>query len=210
LAEGGRHAGALGQDYTPRSATLLYDEATRLSGRKLYPHQGSAGIDPQHRAIPNEPESQLPPPIHPLPTQTVFRGSVSFDNLTEAEFGALLASLDPSLLFGPSHGIRIGKAKPHGLGSVTAKVTLRLHAAPPKRFASLAKPEPETAKPETFITAFQTWVQARSNATDWTRVPLFRDLRALLAIPAQSRVRVYGIPPNRYGWMPDFNNATAK
>lgn len=63
-----------------------------------------------------------------IPAGTVFTGRVAFDNLDIAEYGSLLAALDPRLLSSAGeHGWEnvvssVGGGKPFGFGSVTIEV----------------------------------------------------------------------------------------
>ena len=175
-------------------------------------------------------KDQLPARIRPLPAGTEFTGTLHFTNLTEAELGALLVSVKPDLAFGlesrgsagspatpatdsPAYGIKLGKGKPRGLGSVTASIKLELATPPAKRYRSLNAPLLQTNEKETadYVTAYKTWC-VRQHKDDkapegkWSNLPMAKALAALLQIPKGPSVRVY--PPQfaLYGWLPKLDD----
>lgn len=189
-----------------------YDEAEALRGRKFYWHQRArdGGVAESHVAT--QPSPQNPSPIHPLPEGTVFRGIMHFDNLTKAELGALLACIRPALLFddGRRYGIKVGKAKPRGLGSLEATVlTLRVRRPVSDAYRSLADSpldEPDEQRPGDMVAVFRRWLEAQPGGQPWSDLPFVRDLRALLRLPESESVRQYRGEPGDYNWMPGFND----
>lgn len=208
---------------TKRTAT--YSAASALRGRKLYWHQRASDdkVPLQHHydelELPNGPEltaEMLPEPIAVLPTDTQFKGRVEFLNLTGEELGALLAAIDPRLLFDNegAYGLKIGKAKPRGLGSVLADV--RLSTLRP------AKPDPGSGDAEvgryqrlnarllasedgsTFVDRHRRWIASQLSEANWNDLPFVRDLKRLLRIPTAEGpcVRLYPTRFDMYGWLP--------
>lgn len=98
-----------------------------------------------------------------IPAGTSFRGRVAFDNLDAAEYGSLLASLDPRLLSvaGESGWERsvtsVGGGKPFGFGSVTIDVSRVSLETPAQRYLGEPGPEPpgDPAAVEAFLRAVQ-------------------------------------------------------
>ena len=97
-----------------------------------------------------------------IPAETTFKGRVAFDNLDAAEYGSLLAALDPRLL--GSTGDRswarsvngIGGGKPFGFGSVAIDIgQVSLNTAA-QRY--LGEPGPPPPGEEEAVEAFQTEV----------------------------------------------------
>lgn len=179
-----------------------YDgEARTLRGRKLYWHQGSV-----RRRRPADPESQLPPPVRPLAKGTTFTGRIEFDNLSRAELGALLACLRPEMVLGgkaEEFGFKIGRGKPHGLGSVRARgVSLRLRRDPTEAYASLEEESwVVTDALEPYAEAFGEWVRSRAGK-ELRDVEFARCLKPLLTLRQDGTFEYPG--PGKLGWQPDF------
>jgi hypothetical protein len=99
-----------------------------------------------------------------IPAGTTFTGRVAFDNLDAAEFGSLLAAIDPRLLSGAGEGgweqavTSVGGGKPFGFGSVTIDVTRVSVETAAQRYLGDAGPEPP-ADAEA-VTAFRAVVPA--------------------------------------------------
>ena len=167
-------------------------------------------------------KSQLPAKIRPLPVHSQFAGTLHFTNLTEAELGALLVSVKPDLAFGsestapaatdsPGYGIKLGKGKPRGLGSVTASIELELATPPSKRYRCLGAPlVKEGADTAQYVKAYKTWcmesTEPGGGKDKWEDLDMAKALKALLQIPQETSVRVY--PPQfaMYGWLPKLDN----
>jgi CRISPR-associated protein (TIGR03986 family) len=203
------------------------DPAAQPRGRKFYWHQrphpqaSEGGIPRQHAAQvrrpdgPDTPKENPPLPIMALPAGAVFRGAVHFTNLTHAELGALLAALDPGRLFGASpderrrFGVKLGRAKPRGLGSVRAtRLHLERLRPPVERCTDLAGEGAvwqmiADADVDRFVAAYRTWAEARGGKP-FDKLDVARDLRALLRIPENPSVRVYPARFDQYavpaGW----------
>ena len=221
------------------------DDDARLRGRKFYWHQrGTDGNIPEvhdfGKLSPSVPKTwtdeiqelpakkrQLPAKIRPLPAGSQFEGTLHFTNLTKAELGALLVSVKPDLALGseastgsaatdsPGYGIKLGKGKPRGLGSVTASIGLELATPPSQRYrcldASLAARETDTAR---YVKAYKAWCvestkpgggKDKAPQDKWEDLDMAEALKVLLQIPKETSVRVY--PPQfaMYGWLPDLN-----
>ena len=202
-----------------------YYGKTKLRGRKFYWHQqGKNGdvpvahrLDRLRKGVPSswppKISKQKPPLIKPLPAGTTFVGKVHFDNLTSEELGALLVSLQPDLAFDHGDGgerrfgIKIGKGKPRGLGSVTASVKLRISESAANRYRSLDAPVSALAQPVPYIEAYKIWMDRTGK---WDDLDLAKALRALLLLPNGTSARVY--PPHftMYGWLPGANDPWGK
>ena len=207
--------------YLPRGRDQryqTYDEATTLRGRKFYWHQrwtqGLVAYDHTAAAHPDQ-SSQCPPPIHVMPQGSTFDGIVDFDNLTNLEIGALLVSLDPRLFFGHEagdFGIKLGKGKPRGLGSVRTKISVRVRRSPADCYESLAASAlPPEAKEdgarfcEAAVQAFKDWLGTKSGGGAASTLGFVRDLEQLLRLPSTTSLRKYHAPG--YDGMPGFGNA---
>lgn len=210
--------------YLPPGAqgqTQTYDEASRMRGRKFYWHQqwGSGSVAPSHLADrwmaqhPDFDRAKLPV-IRPLPQNTDFIGEVHFDNLLPEELGALIVSLAPALYFEKrsGYGIKLGKAKPRGFGSVEAtRLTLRLREQDPvAAYRTMDREEGWSAgERDTFVTTFRNWV---TNQAGGTKPEFVSDLEKLLRLPAPGAEvpKDYHGTPGDYGWLPKFNNVNGE
>ena len=213
-------AGGKSADYDDKNAALR--------GRKFYWHQKGENdnvplvhrFDELSRPVPNRwkknIESQLPAPIRPLPAGTTFNGEIHFTNLTRAELGALLVALKPDLAFEapdfkektPCYGIKIGKGKPRGLGSVTSHLTLLVHDSPRSMYSSLdaplwKAPRDDAGRDEVrnYVCSYKKWM-ASSDALNWSDLELAKALKRLLRLPDAISARVYPPQFTMYGWLP--------
>lgn len=141
------------QDRTTREWGASPDspDARQARGRKYYWHgDPESQSPPRHRA--REAQSdKLKAWAETVVAGSTFQGRVSFDNLTEAELGGLLAALDPSLLLPswappgfaevPVIAGHLGGGKPLGLGSVEVlELRLVLHSGASRYAASEPSP----------------------------------------------------------------------
>jgi CRISPR-associated protein (TIGR03986 family) len=107
-----------------------------LRGRKFYWHADPAAQQPprheareHQRTRPDQTESELVTTRYLAPAGTTLRQRVTFDNLSRAELGGLLAAFDPRQALaglvpkGRRLLVRLGGGKPLGLGSCTATVS---------------------------------------------------------------------------------------
>jgi CRISPR/Cas system CSM-associated protein Csm3 (group 7 of RAMP superfamily) len=210
----------------------------QLRGRKFYWHQKARDekfeIPMQHLAsvrLPNGPQgpSENPPQkIRPFAAGAVFRGEIHFSNLTETELGALIGSLHPGLLFAgdpneqQKYGIKIGKGKPRGLGSVRMKEINVFRLAPAAKrvrellpgaeesSASIWPADPVT--PRTRVGEYIEWVlEMRKKQDTPTRkfedISAIRDLKKLTRFPEKASVRVYPPRFDQYAWSSGWCNA---
>ena len=200
-----------------------HDRDARIRGRKFYWHQRAEGnkkgddvppvhkLDAMRRNVPKawteKIASQLPAPIRPLPECSDFQGKVHFINLTSAELGALLISLQPDLAFESEneqkYGLKIGKGKPRGLGSVTTELELRVARRPQDAYASLDSPVTEVAADQEVrrhVHAYKEWIAP--NGKRWGELDLAKALKALLRLPDGPSARVYPPQFSMYGWLP--------
>lgn len=104
-----------------------------IRGRKFYWRtRTEANTDPGHvqrgKARPQQRDRELSQKVTLIPAGTVFTGRVAFDNLDAADYGSLLAALDPRHLAEVGAGdwgdsvIGVGGGKPFGFGSVIVDV----------------------------------------------------------------------------------------
>ncbi len=209
--------------YLPRNPETgraqTFDEVTRFRGRKLYWHQPttSGELHEAHNASGQLRTPQSPAPIHPMPTGTRFLGQVHFDNLTDMELGALAACLHPALMFSESsegakttYGLKLGKGKPRGLGSVTAvECSLRVRAGAAQCYAALQAQILETQSLEGAVQAFKAYLSSKAADKKWTSLDFVRDLQRLQAIPDGDKKFDYQSEPGDYGWLPKFSQPGA-
>jgi len=97
-----------------------------VRGRKFYWHADPT-VQPVHRHIrrPDQTNEAMQAQRLLAPAGTVLHQRVTFDNLSEAELGGLLSTLQPQLVLNADAGrllLRLGGAKPLGLGSCHAEV----------------------------------------------------------------------------------------
>jgi hypothetical protein len=124
------------------------------------------------------------------PAGTVLEAVLTFDNLSEAELGGLLATLDPGQVLpteGRSVRLRLGGGKPLGLGSCRATVTGLQVWSGRSRYGG---GEPVTAEPARYVAAFAAQVPAAVSAT-WPA------LTAVLAEDSVDPARVW-YPPGAF------------
>lgn len=106
-----------------------------LRGRKFYWHsdperqQRAKHLQqPRYRRLPAvHTNAELAPKVH-LVEQANLQQRITFDGLDATALASLLAALRPSLVLGNSgdFALHLGRGKPLGLGSVQAKVTVRM------------------------------------------------------------------------------------
>jgi CRISPR-associated protein (TIGR03986 family) len=100
-----------------------------VRGRKFYWRTTDPAREPFPRGQYRDHQSaELGSQVALIPAGTVFTGRVSFDNLSPADYGSLLAALDPRLLAGADSAdwdgvvTSVGGGKPFGFGAVTVDV----------------------------------------------------------------------------------------
>jgi RAMP superfamily len=100
-----------------------------VRGRKFYWRTSDPTREPFPRGRYRDHQSgELGSQVALIPAGTVFTGRVCFDNLSPADFGSLLAALDPRLLAGADSAewagvvTSVGGGKPFGFGAVTIDV----------------------------------------------------------------------------------------
>jgi hypothetical protein len=158
--------------------TYLAGDQTTTRGHKLYWHrwnqQGLALIEAENqrqlldrlrRQDPSEKQHTI---LRPVRAGVTFTGRVRFDNLTDAELGALLASV--RLPAGCAH--KLGMGKPLGLGSVRVMSSLHL-VDRDRRSRSWADdgalgPDSTAATEQRCTEAFQAAVQAHAHSSGET------------------------------------------
>jgi CRISPR-associated protein (TIGR03986 family) len=95
---------------------------TRAPDRPVPPREGAwpRGWAREHQS------AELTPWVRLIPAKTGFTTSVTFENLTRAQVGGLLAALDPRLILQPVGDgeivTSVGGGKPFGFGAVTVDV----------------------------------------------------------------------------------------
>lgn len=106
-----------------------YDSNVNIRGNKLYWHRSDKSNidywrerDQEILNIINNGSDKMHTKIKPVDSDSVFKGKIYFENLSEQELGCLLFALD--LPKGCHH--KIGMGKPIGLGSIKIKPTLHI------------------------------------------------------------------------------------
>lgn len=109
---------------TPEDRILWYNDDFPLSinGRKFYWNNDSGNL------LTTDNKSDQNRTIYPLNTGSRFKGKVYFDKITESELRRLIYILNcgentDTKLKDYNHMLKIGAAKPAGLGSIAVKVT---------------------------------------------------------------------------------------
>lgn len=145
-----------------------------LRGRKFY--WRTANTDPAAEAHPRgrfrdgHQSTRQGKEVQLIPAGTVFNGRIRFDNLSAADYGSLLAALDPRRLAEidePDDGYgwdgtvtSVGGGKPFGSGSVNIDIEPELVQTARMRYLG---EEGSVPGPEDAVTAF--WQQAPGNTT---------------------------------------------
>jgi CRISPR-associated protein (TIGR03986 family) len=196
-----------------RSASYS-DTSPQMRGRKFYWHQkaeeGGDGIWAIHkRHAYHEPiAKQLPPEIRPLKKGTMFTGRIHFDNLTDEELGALIYALQGDGSY--RHGVKLGKGKPRGLGSLAIKIGPLALLKPEERYRSLTGATGNDVQEEAVLTRriedFKTWCKARSGNVDFDRQDHIEAYKNLHTLPAAPSARYYPLHFRDYSWLPAENS----
>lgn len=177
------------------------DEQLRpLRGRKFYwrTRNSEPWTEEHPRGAKREHQSEnLCKDVELIPAGTVFTGRVRFDNLSEAEYGSLLAALDPRELHRvdeqpdwpwTSTVASVGGGKPFGFGAVNVKVTPELVQSGASRYFGEPVDGPSVA----------------------AAVEEFRDEAPPAAFAQWKRVRrvlTYGYVPDDLVWYPAFQGS---
>jgi len=201
-----------------RSASYS-DGAPVLRGRKFYWHQktddqNQTGIWSIHKRHPYHDlvEKQLPPEIYPLKPGSVFKGRIHFENLTDEELGALLYSLSGDGTY--RHGIKMGKGKPRGLGSMSITISKLSYLKPDDRYTSLNHPKTGydvkegdglNSETSTRITDFKTWCATQNSGQNFDDQNHIKDYKNLHRLPDVPSSRYYPLNFSQYSWLPVEN-----
>jgi RAMP superfamily len=136
------------------------DKPTRpIRGRKFYwrTENPTAGTHPRGKFRPGHQSEKLGKKTELIPVGTVFTGRVRFDNLDAADYGSLLAALNPRLLADPDDSgwsdtvTSIGGARPFGFGAVQTEVEPELVQTARTRYLG---EEDAVTSPAEAVTAF--------------------------------------------------------
>jgi hypothetical protein len=141
-----------------RMATKDASPARQVRGRKYYWHADpTRQTVPRYEARPHQTNEKMSTEALLADAGTVLVQTMTFDNLTAAEVGSLLATIEPgSVLLADGSGKRslrlhLGGGKPLGLGSCYARVEdLRVWTAQ-SRYGAAA---PVESAPERYVTEF--------------------------------------------------------
>ncbi len=173
---------------------------TTIRGHKLYWHKGeqpNIGLPPSQIDT-NESQKTL---IRPVKPGVTFEFTISFENLSAVELGALLWVLDKAS--DTRYRLKLGMAKPLGCGSVSIQSKLFLSQRT-ERYQTLFQAdvhdwstgEVEEYQRETYLDAFHTHVLAALKAHDpdrfnrYTKIDETLRIQCLLAL-----LRWEGAPP---------------
>jgi CRISPR/Cas system CSM-associated protein Csm3 (group 7 of RAMP superfamily) len=125
-----------------------------LRGRKFYwrteTEADPGAATPQRGRRREHQSAAMSGSVSLIPAGTPFSGRIAFDNLDAAEYGSLLAALDPRLLGGTGDSgwtgsvTSVGGGKPFGFGSVTIDVRRVSAATAAQRYLGESGPEPPT------------------------------------------------------------------
>jgi CRISPR-associated protein (TIGR03986 family) len=194
---------ASGRDHKPTREWGSDPDAERprpLRGRKFYWHADPAAQQPRHeardhqRTRPDQTESELVTTRYLAPAGTTLRQQVTFDNLSRAEFGGLLAAFDPRQVLaglvpkGRRLLVHLGGGKPLGLGSCAATVGgLRVWTAA-SRYGGAPEATPD---PEGYLREFAEGCPAETRENTWPA------LAAVLAEGTVDPARVW-YPPGAH------------
>ncbi len=192
-------------DNQPAAQSLSFDDPNvSLRGRKFYWHQkpSDGPVWKYHRydtVFHENVADQCPPPLLALKAGTSFTCEVHFENLTPQELGALLFVLEGDGTY--THGIKLGKAKARGLGTVQPKVEALKLFNYGARYRSLTGGdglEDKTSIRGEYRQAFLTAPGPKDHLDDF---------RALHTLPAESRVCAYPVNFRDYTWLPVPNQS---
>jgi hypothetical protein len=192
-----------------RSASYSDPTKPQLRGRKFYWHQKSnhpSGIWPKHLYDErHQPVAgQCPPPLLALKPHVPFKGSIRFDNLSKEELGVLLYALAGDGSY--QHALKIGKAKPRGLGSLKITKIEVMSETASEYYKSLTKrEEPSPAQTKTYVDEFKKWCARKAKRPTFEAIDHILDYIALHTLPAQESVRYYPLNFSDYNWLPDKN-----
>ncbi len=184
------------------------DPGARLRGRKEYWHQvttaperpiwdGHLYDERFHDAV------QCPPPLLVLNPneQNVFSGTIRFKNLRLEQLGAVVAALQGQ--DDPNYCLKLGKAKPRGLGSVQFRIKTAHVIDFDTRFSCLADGaglKQDANLPKMASDCFLKW---QGSQPEFAKVA--KATKALGAFPPAGHGSVRYYPPrfSDYSWLPD-------
>lgn len=153
----------------------------RIRGRKFYWHGEAVAVGGWRRdtarAHQDAREGMGPTTAELVPKGSTVRATVWFDNLTAADVGALLGTIDPTAVIDHLRApvwfrepgsttersarlwTHLGGGKPLGLGSVEV-TQCRLIVESPDRYSGVAAQEQTTEQTSAYASAFLQWVSA--------------------------------------------------
>ncbi|MBO0803835.1 MAG: TIGR03986 family CRISPR-associated RAMP protein [Nocardiopsaceae bacterium] len=142
-----------GRKFYWRTKTEADPDSAKPQRGKKRPHQSEA----------------LSSKVELIPAGTVFKGRITFDNLSAEDYGSLLAALNPCKIGTPGEGgwedcvLSVGGGKPFGFGAVEIEVEkVRVQGARARYLG-----EPETVSipdPDAAVRAFREAVQVEARA----------------------------------------------
>lgn len=147
------------------------EPATRkIRGRKFYwrTHQGDTGFPvSRHRGRHfDERNTAMTEMVTVLGVGSRFETIVSFDNLTPAQVGSLLAAIDPSRVLGGKCVISVGGGRPFGWGAVRGEVSKFTAHTAMQRYAGL--PGAPAPAADACVAAYRTEMESRGATGLWT------------------------------------------
>lgn len=173
---------------------------TTLRGHKLYWHKNEGLRRSDYGDGNASPDSTQHTYLRPIKAGVSFSFDICFENLADVELGALLWVL---IVCGSGkHRLKVGMAKPLGLGTVRVSADLRCSNRLERYRDLMAEWNQQTAKTdekEQFVQAFEATmmkmlpVQARQGAKSFRRLERIKMLLALLSWPGPADTDYMGL-----------------
>ncbi|MFC1466951.1 MAG: TIGR03986 family CRISPR-associated RAMP protein [Candidatus Brachytrichaceae bacterium NZ_4S206] len=169
-----------------KAQLLNYDDDTAIRGYKQYWHRGAVKIgDVEETDREKLRHVTQYTTIKAVKAGATFTFRVYFDNLRDYELGALAWVLQYAAH--PDYRLKLGMAKPHGMGAV--KIASSLHLVDrPTRYSALfdgdswALAAAKSSDTDRYVAAFKQWV-VNGDAGRFDAQPHIRELLAMLSWP---------------------------
>lgn len=142
-------------------------DARRIRGRKFYWRTRDNGIlpGPQHRGRHwGSRNDAMGDDVTVMAVGSTFTTRVTFDNLTTAQIGSLLAALDPSQALGGKCVISVGGGRPFGWGGVAATISEFTAQSATSRYAGSPAASPTAQE---CVTAYRDSMAGQPGRSEW-------------------------------------------